>query len=484
MSAVPDARAMVRALKGRWSGKSGVCRCPAHEDGTPSLSVSETRDGRALVHCFAGCPQEAVIGALKAAGLWSDGPVMRDPSYPKHLTVPHDGGPSRDERGRREAARAIWSVARPIAGTLGERYLRARGIAVPLPPTLRFAEIKHPADGMIKPAVICAIQDSRNKVTAVQRIFLRPDGMNKTHVRPEKPVLGPMGGGAARMGPAGRVMGLAEGPETALSAQQIFSLPVWCSCGAARMKRTAFPRDVKTVYIFADAGKPGMDAAVETAEGLPWDLEPPEAQTLWRAAKRAGIAERLFDAESSFAGYPWYDALPRIESFSVHVQIDGEEYTFDDLPDTRGGRADPRPDSIRLDLKIARESRSEAETLPADLIFGGRDGSWIDDARPLVTKDSDLTPDELAALIVDAFFSPSDDVEADSYQTQREQAEALALRMAAEILLSGDAALERAIADIARRDILWLVPRGRAMDIAIREGKMKVELEPQNPPPA
>ena len=37
--------------------------CPAHEDESPSLSVTETAD-RLLVKCHAGCPQEAVVGAL------------------------------------------------------------------------------------------------------------------------------------------------------------------------------------------------------------------------------------------------------------------------------------------------------------------------------------------------------------------------------------------------------------------------------------
>lgn len=41
-----------------------VYRCPSHEDRSPSLSVSEGRDGRALVHCFAGCSVEEVCRAL------------------------------------------------------------------------------------------------------------------------------------------------------------------------------------------------------------------------------------------------------------------------------------------------------------------------------------------------------------------------------------------------------------------------------------
>ena len=38
--------------------------CPAHEDRSPSLSVREGDDGRALVHCFVGCEVEAILPAV------------------------------------------------------------------------------------------------------------------------------------------------------------------------------------------------------------------------------------------------------------------------------------------------------------------------------------------------------------------------------------------------------------------------------------
>jgi DNA primase len=44
---------------GRW-----LARCSAHEDKSPSLSVRELDDGRVLVHCFAGCGIEEILGAL------------------------------------------------------------------------------------------------------------------------------------------------------------------------------------------------------------------------------------------------------------------------------------------------------------------------------------------------------------------------------------------------------------------------------------
>lgn len=45
-------------------GGSLVAKCPAHVDQVPSLSISEGRDGRALVHCFAGCDTAAVLAAI------------------------------------------------------------------------------------------------------------------------------------------------------------------------------------------------------------------------------------------------------------------------------------------------------------------------------------------------------------------------------------------------------------------------------------
>ena len=38
--------------------------CPAHDDGEPSLSVSEGEDARVLLKCFAGCSFGAVVEAL------------------------------------------------------------------------------------------------------------------------------------------------------------------------------------------------------------------------------------------------------------------------------------------------------------------------------------------------------------------------------------------------------------------------------------
>ena len=55
---------LARLKQVKPNGDSWVARCPAHEDRSPSLSVSKGRDGRALVHCHAGCTVDAICQAL------------------------------------------------------------------------------------------------------------------------------------------------------------------------------------------------------------------------------------------------------------------------------------------------------------------------------------------------------------------------------------------------------------------------------------
>ena len=68
-----------------------MARCPAHEDKNPSLSLRDG-DGKVLVHCFGGCPQDAVIAALKDLGLW----------------------PERERRTFSRADRVAWGAARRV----------------------------------------------------------------------------------------------------------------------------------------------------------------------------------------------------------------------------------------------------------------------------------------------------------------------------------------------------------------------------------
>jgi|SRR5579863_169243 len=263
MSVIRAAR-IVSALKGHWRGREGVCCCPSHDDRNPSLGVTETRDGRVLVHCFV-CSQEQVIDALRRMDLWT-GPAVGDPNYPCRLTTPYERGIERkDDRSRRDAARAIWDRGVPIGGTLAEAYLRARAIRLPPSDQLRYVPaLRHAPSKRDYPAMLARIADDHG-LCAVQRTWL--DGPAKAAVTPNKMTLGPMGEGAVRLrAPHGDVLGLAEGVETALSASQLYSLPVWAVCGAQRLAKVEIPSTVTTIHIFADPGEVGRREAFAAAE--------------------------------------------------------------------------------------------------------------------------------------------------------------------------------------------------------------------------
>src|SRR5438093_524097 len=51
-------------LDAKREGDGWRARCPAHEDTVPSLHLSEGREGRILLKCFAGCATAAIVGAL------------------------------------------------------------------------------------------------------------------------------------------------------------------------------------------------------------------------------------------------------------------------------------------------------------------------------------------------------------------------------------------------------------------------------------
>ncbi len=218
------------------------------------------------------------------------------------------------------------------------------------------------------------------------------------------------------------------------------------------------------------------------------DPDPQDDQAFHRAARRAGLAGRLFEADTRLEGYGWYDALARVRGLRAEVMAGGVAQSLDVLraaaaPSLPGAPELPqafvRPDTIHWHLHVARADGSpESIAVPADLVFAGETCTWVRDARPLVTADAGMAPEELAELLRAAFFSPSDDADADSWETQRDRFDEEALHVALELLCSEDEARRRTIANAVSREILWAAPRDRAVRIDIRERKVDVAFEP------
>ena len=222
------------------------------------------------------------------------------------------------------------------------------------------------------------------------------------------------------------------------------------------------------------------------------DPEPPEAQAFHRALSLAwlqGGSERtlrLSAPEPRFDGYPWYDALARVTGIETLVTVDGAVRSLDSFLDREEDGEPERPETIVMHLNVLHPPKSprhcfrkcDTIAVPADLAFAGEAWSSLHDALPLVTADSDIAPEELAQLLRAAYFSPSDDAEADSWETQLTRFEEDALHMSLKLMCSVEEARQRTIADAVWREIFWLMPRDRTVTIVVRGGKVSVDIGP------
>lgn len=241
-----DAERVVRQLGGKWQGDYAMCRCPAHADGDPSLSVRVGRRA-VLFHCFAGCPSDAIVDALRS-GRFAPMPG-HDPGRR------HSGGMADFNK----LALSTWRFADPFIGSLAERYIRARAI-VPTGITARFdphCQFGGGEDKAFAPALIVPVEEDAG-VVAIHRTFLRPDGEGKAAISKPKRLLGNPGGGAVRWGgiPVDGILRLAEGVEDAASVMNMLEPDtfVWPVLGIERYQAITIPESIHKVIIYSQHG--------------------------------------------------------------------------------------------------------------------------------------------------------------------------------------------------------------------------------------
>ena len=267
-----EGRELVERLGGRWTGSGGVCRCPAHDDRSPSLSVRVGRTSL-LLHCFAGCEPVDILRALRAAGR----PLERTGEHPSSADAPQD---RQARQGRSSgAALRLWRSARPVAGTPAEHYLQSRGLCAATPELRYHPRTPHGPQPLtrFRPALIAAVRDEGG-VTAVHRTFLDPRRAGLASIAEPRCGLGRFGSGAVRLGGIGPRLGLAEGIETALSASALFGLPCWATLGTERFRLVSLPREVTELALFLDNDAGGRRAealARETFAYLPIEAHYP-----------------------------------------------------------------------------------------------------------------------------------------------------------------------------------------------------------------
>ena len=184
-----------------------------------------------------------------------------------------------------EAAHAIWTAALPAEWSPVRIYLQHRGIIIPPPPSIRFAELQH-RTGQTLPTMVAAVQNKDGMVVAVLRTFLAPDGAEKAAVTPNKMALGPIAGGAARLALAADTVALVEGVEDGLALMQMTGTPVWAVLGTSGFLVVELPDHIHRVILAPDGDKAGdkvIDPAAErlTRQGIDVRVSQPPPGKDW-----------------------------------------------------------------------------------------------------------------------------------------------------------------------------------------------------------
>jgi DNA polymerase len=253
---------------------SGMMKCVFHaEDNTPSLKIYHDH-----FHCF-GCEAhgDRVDWLMRVKGMergeallfldyWQGGPVSRL-------------APERDDEDKTSTALKFWDRAKPIAGTLAEKYLAdVRRIDVTALPenvdeVLRFHRSCPFGPGTRHPCLLALLRDATtDESTGIQRIALTPAVFKGGKV--ERMVLGRLG--AAKFWPANSHLVIGEGIETVLAAATRVPYkgeplrPAWAAISAGRLRKFPVITDVEQLIILVDHDENGRGQAAAVTCASRW----------------------------------------------------------------------------------------------------------------------------------------------------------------------------------------------------------------------
>lgn len=265
--AVSD-RVMERWLpEARLQGDEFVALNPTRVDRRPGSFQINRRSGK--WHDFATGDGGSDLVSLVA---YIDGVSQAEAAHRLQSLVgnaPRRQGASVDRLDRQAFARRVWDQCEPIEGTLAEQYLLSRTLARPYPADLRFHRACHHRQSDVKlPAMVAAVREVDGHFVGIHRTFLDNSGA-KAQVSPPKMALGPIAGGAVRLGSHKPVLAISEGIETGLAAIQIRrGLSVWAALSTSGMRSLVVPADIRKICILADKDDPGLEAARALANRL------------------------------------------------------------------------------------------------------------------------------------------------------------------------------------------------------------------------
>ena len=191
------------------------------------------------------------------------------------LSMGLDVDPLDENQLKRAKALLLWEYAVDPCETLAQKYLESRGCYPGHEPSVANALRFHPRCTMgqiATPAMVALMRDAvTGRAAGVHRTALADDGSSKRTMpegAPARMMLGRAKRAVVMISSKAPAMGIAEGIETALSAQKIFGVPVWACLSAQGIADFPSLDGLMHLTIFADHDKTEITAAEKCAARL------------------------------------------------------------------------------------------------------------------------------------------------------------------------------------------------------------------------
>jgi DNA primase len=263
----------------RRVGHEYVGLCPFHKERTPSWKLN---DAKGFAHCFGcGANHDTIALVMSACNLpfvealrWLDSSEL--PPVDPVVRQEQELATRVAKLAQVEDARRWVAESRLVqAGDPVSTYLRARGIMLLPPDTVRLAVVpkwRDPETGEWGPsfeAMLCVAQDRIGAVTGVQRVFFARNDPALGKADKPKRSWGNVRGSPLRLGPAAAHINLAEGPEDGLSAREMMpERPCWVAFGTGNMPFIGLPDCVSEVTLLGQNNEAGKVAVRKAGEAL------------------------------------------------------------------------------------------------------------------------------------------------------------------------------------------------------------------------
>ena len=189
-------------------------------------------------------------------------------ALPDHPASRPNDSPTRiKSTDNRNIARRIYAKAGSNEGTLGDIYLRSRGLTkIQSTDPLRF-QARCAYGGSVTegrkswPALIAGVTNLKGEIMGIHRTYVSRDGQDKAPLEAPRKGLGDLNGHGVRFGTVTEVVVVGEGLETVLSVREAgLALPLVAALSSAYLAAINLQASVTRLYILKD-----NDAAGEMA---------------------------------------------------------------------------------------------------------------------------------------------------------------------------------------------------------------------------